>query len=350
MDKKTMIVLGTVVVAVAVVAVAAVMMMGGDSENESKLYSASVFVSNGDSYDEYQGEGETYEEILRAALGDDVVISNNGNVQSYKGKTNDDDHSWAVFTWKGSEEWQNTSNRSLVDEMKIALEYSAKQKSSSGKTEYTKPDLKIEQEVYFFIQIPSFEELEKVANDPSSKPDDKSDGTKLTTKERLEILMGWLQKAGLSSETMKKGIWVKGKGTSVNDALADAIHTTFFKNLEAESEATSKNTIQFKVGDEVLHEYLSIKSQYGWFVSFMGWTDTGLKNGNWTYWSQYTYNPNAKTLDDSRQWSYNQLSLGMYDMSECHYFALILQTTASKEAGEGVTVNIPTPSDIPVGL
>jgi len=92
------------------------------------------------------------------------------------------------------------------------------------------------------------------------------------------------------------------------------------------------------------------KDMFGWFTDFLGWADTQLNNGDWTYWSQYTYNPNAKTLDDTKQWTYNNLTHGKYDLGKYRYFGLVLQTTTEKQTGDGAEIVMQTPSEIPEGL
>ena len=187
MDKKALMIVCLAAVVVAAAAAAVVLMSGGsqDSHSGDKVYTADVRVQEGAGYAEYSGEGKTYQEILKDALGSDIVISNNGNVQSYKGKTNAGDHSWAVFRWKAPEKWENASNKDLADGMTLALEYSVRT-TVSGVTEYSKPDLKIEQEVYFYIQIP---ELDEIRN-----------STLKSVREKLEKLDFWLQKSGFSDD------------------------------------------------------------------------------------------------------------------------------------------------------
>ena len=338
MDKKTLIILGAVVIVIAIAAVAVVMMNGGSNDNESKemSYSADIRVSDNGTYLEFKGEGTTYQEILKDALGDDVVISNNGNVHSYKGKTNQGDKSWVVFRWKAPETWQNISNKDLCDGMTLALEYSTKETSSTGAVTYSKPDLKIEYEAYFFIQIPSLDEI-------------RSSMLK-AVQENVVKLDSWLEKSGVDDLTMKQGFWIKGKGANACEALANAVHDYMFPSSELE--LVTDPSWDYRVykldGQEGYYQYGIRTGSFGWFNVFLGWDDTDVGGQRWTYWSQYTYNPNAKTLDDTRQWNYNQNTFGNYDMDKYPYYAVILQTTTDSE--EGVAVNIPTPSDIPASL
>ncbi len=92
--------------------------------------------------------------------------------------------------------------------------------------------------------------------------------------------------------------------------------------------------------------YKADVDQYGWFLSFLGWSDTPGDGNKWTYWAQYSYNSDAETDDNPDYWDFNQWSFGMYDISKTHYFALVLRTSESS----GELIDLPTPSEIPEGL
>lgn len=337
MDKKTLMIIGAVAIVAAAAVVAAAMVMGGGSGGDEKtVYSADVRVSDNGTYLEFKGEGATYQDILRDALGDDVVISNNGNVQSYKGKANQGDNSWVVYRWKAPETWQNANNKDLTGGMTLALEYAKRETSSTGAVTYSKPDLKIEYEAYFFIQIPA---LDEIRSSPLK-----------AVQENAKKLDSWLQKSGVDDLTIKEGFWIKGKGANACEALANAVHDYMFSSYDLE--LITDPSWDFRVykldGEEGYYQYGIRTGSFGWFNVFLGWDDTDVGGQRWTYWSQYTYNPNAKTLDDTRQWNYNQNTFGNYDMDKYPYYAVILQTTTDSE--EGVAVDIPTPSDIPESL
>jgi len=93
-------------------------------------------------------------------------------------------------------------------------------------------------------------------------------------------------------------------------------------------------------------KYLSRIDMFGWFLSFLGWSDTPRGDEKWTFWTQYSYNPDAETDDDVAYWDFNQWSFGMYDISKYHYFALVLRTSESS----GESIDLPTPSEIPESL
>ena len=340
MDKKTLMIVCLAAVVVAAAAAAVVLMSGGsqDSHSGDKVYAADVRVQEGAGYAEYSGEGKTYQEILKDALGSDIVISNNGNVQSYKGKTNAGDHSWAVFRWKAPEKWENASNKDLADGMTLALEYSVRT-TVSGVTEYSKPDLTIEQEVYFYIQIP---ELDEIRN-----------STLKSVQEKLKELDFWLQKSGFSDDDMKKGFWTKGKGANSNEALANAVHDYMFKgsDLKLLTDPAWDYRAYTLDGAEGYYQYGIRPDTFGWFNTFLGWEDLDIGTQRWTYWSQGCYNPNAKSLDIPEEWQYNQKTLGQYDMETYRYYAIILQSTSQDEAdNENVMSKVPTPSTIPAGM
>ena len=349
---KNILILIIAAIVVAGGAGAAVVMMngggGGDSDGDDG-YSVKLQVSQGDdTYKEYAVSGSTVNEILKAALGDSVKIKSNGNVQSCNGIENTDDKSWIVFRWQSLKGWVPAKDADLRDGCTLVLEFAEKIVGDKS-VEYKPPSFSISSEVYFFIQIPSMSEIETVANSGDSTPDDKSEGTKLTAAQRYQILLDWLEKANIDQASIQEGFWIKGSGTNVNEALADALHTCLFPTAVLGG-GESKGVMEYTIDGDVVHSHLTKQDQYGWFVSFFGWSDTKLKNGDWTYWSQFAYNPNAGTLDDTRQWSYNTLSLGMHDMSKYRYFALVLQTTTEKQADEGVEIDIPTPDTIPEAM
>lgn len=350
MNKNILIIILVAVVAAAGIGAAAVMMTsGGGSTEEGDAYSVTLQVDQGDgTYKAYSAEGSTVAGILESSLGDDIELKSNGNVLSYKGKANAGDESWIVFRWQSLNGWIPAKDSDVHDGTTLVLEY-AKKIVKGGKTEYEQPGFSVVSEAYFFVQIPSMSEIEKNARDPSSKADDKSEGAKLTTSERFDILMGWLEKAGLDIPTMEAGIWIKGEGTNVNEALADAVQKCLFPSCAIEAEEV-KGEMVYRLDGEDFHSHLTSTDMFGWFTGFFGWKDTQLKNRDWTYWSQFSYSPNAKTLDDTRQWTYNSLTLGKYDMSRYHYFALVLQTTSEKQADDGVEMVMPTPADIPKEL
>ena len=351
MSKNMLIMIMAAIVAVVAVGAVAITMLGGDddSNEESYSYVVNLEVSEGNGkYTGYSAEGSTVKEILDGILGDEIRWRSNGNVQSYKGIENTSDESWIVFRWQSLNGWVPAEDRDLRDGVTLVLEY-AEKTVKNGKTEYAQPAFSVSNEAYFFIQIPNMSELEAIAKDPNSKPDDKSDGKKMTTQERYNTLVGWFEKAGYTVSDIQEGFWIKGTGTNVNEALVDALHTCLFPSAEVEV-IEGGGVIEYKFDGEAIHSHLSRSDMFGWFAGFFGWADTQLKNGDWTYWSQFSYNPNAKTLDDTRQWTYNDKTLGKYDMNKYKYFALVLQTTSEKQADDGVEMVMPTPSDIPAEL
>lgn len=294
---------------------------------------AHVCVKIGDSYAAFEGRGNTVQEIVKSALGNDVEFSNNGNVKAFRGQANDSTHSWVVFRWKAPETWVHAADSDMAEGMTLALEFSEKKSTSSG-TDYSLPDLMVEQTVYFFFQIPDIDEIRA--------------STLKEVKEKLVALDRWLSKAGLSDDDVREGFWIKGTGTNACDALANAVRDYIFP--ESKLEMLADPSWDYRVytldGETGYYQHGVRPASFGWFNEFLGWSDTDIGDKKWTYWSQYTYNPNAKTLDDTRQWDYNQTTFGMYDMEKYRYYAVILQTTTK----DGTAVDIPTPSDIPKAM
>ncbi|MBR2255391.1 MAG: hypothetical protein IJ856_06250 [Candidatus Methanomethylophilaceae archaeon] len=342
------------VIIAAVVGIAAVALAmsggGGDEPSESQKCSVRLDVGQGDgTYVRYaDAQGTTVSDLLTSTLGDDITLRSNGNVASYKGVSNTGDHSWVVLRWMSLDGWKAVQGtQQLIEGSSYVLDFAERVEGKD--IEYKAPEYSISSEVYFFVQIPSMSEIEKIAKSGTSRPDDKSEGKKMTASERFDVMMGWFEKAGLDTESMEDGFWIKGEGTTANEALADAVAKCLYPSSEV-TVTEGGGIIEYKLDGEVVHACLSNDKMYGWFVGFFGWADTQLENGDWTYWSQFTYNPNAKTLDDTRQWTYNTLSLGQYDMSVYKYYALVLQTTSEKQADDGVEMVMPTPSEIPEGL
>lgn len=350
MKKNVLIALMVAVVAIAGIAAAVVMMAGGDNDKgDGDTYNITLQVARDDgSYDKYSVVGSNVKEILTNTLGDSIVLKSNGNVQSYNGKENTDKESWIVFRWQSLDGWVPVKDADLRDGTTLVLEY-AEKTLKDNKIEYVQPKFSISNDAFFFIQIPNMSEIEKIAKNPGSKPDDKSEGTKLTTSQRFDILIGWLEKSSLTMSDMEKGIWIKGSGTNANEALVNALRNTLFPTSEVE--VTEENgVLTYKLDGKTIHGHLMSKDMFGWFTELFGWTDTQLKNGDWTYWSQYSYNPDAKTLDDTKQWTYNSLTLGKYDLGKYRYFALVLQTTTENQTDGGAEIVMPTPSEIPGNL
>lgn len=353
MEGKTKIAFIAIVV-VAMVAAGGVgvsVLMGNDNGSEEKpTYNAEVNVKIDDEYKSFNGSGKTVKEILESALGEDVKVGANGNVASYKEQKNDSSHSWVVFRFQTPKGWVNATDDNLVEGATLALEFSEKI-TENGKVSYSKPTLAVTKTVWFFIQIPALDDIKDCVDSGSFKVREDSNGNPLKSVEDCyNELKGWTVSAGLSNNDLRNGFWIKGTGSYMNEALANGLHETFFKD-DAMTVEDDGVTIDYCINGEVMHSSLKKSDLYGWFVDFLGWGDTQLNNGDWTYWSQYTYNPNAKNLDDGRQWEYDQWALGFYDMDLYKYVALVLQTTAQKDGGEiDVDITIPTPSTIPEEL
>lgn len=340
-----------IVATVAVAGVGVSVFMNNDGGSaERPTYNADVNVKIGDEYKSFSGTGKTVKEILESALGDDVKVGANGNVSSYKEQKNDSDHSWVVFRYQTPKGWVNATDDNLAEGATLALEFSEKV-VEGGKTTYKVPTLEVKKTVWFFIQIPALDDIKECVESGSFKVREDSNGNPLKSVEDCyNELKGWTVNAGLNNNDLKNGFWIKGTGSYMNEALANGLHDTFFsgETMTVEDDGV---TIDYCINGDVMHSSLKKSDLYGWFVDFLGWGDTQLNNGDWTYWSQYTYNPNAKTLDDARQWEYDQWALGFYDMDLYKYVALVLQTTPQKDGGDfDVDVPIPTPSAIPEEL
>lgn len=316
MNKKSTI--AVVVIIVALLAVVAVFaLQSGSSDNkEIKEVNATVHLGFSDTEVSSEGFGNTIAAILASAFPDrDIQYSSNGSIASVDGVANTDKNTWAVFKWASPDGWDvlsvsANSKIELPEGVTLALHYAEKTKDDQGKISYSAPDIDVEYKVYFFLQF-------KEGYDHND-----------------------IIRSILTEQERKDGFWIEGTGENVIECLQDAVYTYLLHDTYTDEDKK-----------EIL-TYDERRESYGWLYKFLGWEDTrvsasGGYYGTWTYWSQYTYEPDAKTLDDAGEWIYNQLSLGQYDITKCHYFALILQTTTVE------TVNIPiaaTPADIPAGL
>jgi hypothetical protein len=324
---------GKVLIAVAAVAVliaasvAAVFFVGGGDSNDknSNVFSAAVWLVDGDVKSEYEGSGSTMKNIIQDAVSDHTVsFSSNGNVSSVDGKGNTGSRTWAIFKWASPNGWEIFSDKSssYIDGMSIALCYSGRTTDEKGVISYSVPDIDIEYKVYFFLQ---FKEEQNSTE--------------------------WMKELNLSDSQKISGIWIEGTGNTTNAALADAVIKYLFPRSENSFREDDGSIVYTLDGKEGLFTYGSRSGMYGWFLSFFGWSDTkvgsGGEYGTWTYWSQYNYHPSAKTLDDPKQWNYNQLAFGMYDITKYRYFGLVLQTSAAED---DVDAELPAPSKILRGL
>lgn len=315
MEKKIKISL--IFVAVAAVAIIALAVFATqDNDNPGTLgqkhVNSTVYLGNSEDLTTYEGYGNTVEMIIQSALADhDVVYRSNGNIESVDGIANTDDMVWTVFKWTAPQGWTTledamSSSVYLPEGVNLAVYYASKTwDSNQSKWIYAAPDEVIEYTVYFFLQFREHYDSDK-------------------------IIAG-----NLSEYDRQNGVWIKGTGQNTMECLEDAIFTYIFPDYTGD-----KNEVIL---------YPKDAESFGNLYYFLGWSDTQLPNGSWTYWSQYRYNPDAESLDDKDEWSYNDFYLGRFDITENRYFALILQTTAEMD-DEGTYYPDATPADIPAGL
>lgn len=331
-DKRILIAAVAVVVAVAV---AAVLLSGGgeDSEDERKVLSADVWFDDGNgNVEKHSGSGLSVKDIIADAIDDhDIRFSSNGNVSSVDGMGASYDGRWVVFGWSSPNGWSVLSSTSkgydegMRDGMSLALRYSESVKDPEGNITYEAPDIEVTYKVYYYVRI-----------------QEKGDATE------------WLRELPLTDEEKKEGFWIAGEGRTNNEALADAMIRMFYPDSEVEVRGGSSedgNYIEYIIdGKEGFFSYGTKSEMYGWFLEFMGWTDTkvgsGGEYGTWTFWTQYSFNPDARSIDDADHWDFNQLSFGMYDISQYRYFGLVLKTSVAEDE----SVDLPAPSTIPAGL
>lgn len=316
MNKKSTIAVVVIIVALLAVVAVFALQSGSSDDKEIKEVNATVHLGFSDAEVSSTGFGNTIAAILASAFPDrDIQYSSNGSIASVDGVDNTNKNTWAVFKWASPDGWDvlsvsANSKIELPEGVTLALHYAEKTKDDQGKISYSAPDIDVEYKVYFFLQF-------KEGYDHND-----------------------IIRSILTEQERKDGFWIEGTGENVIECLQDAVYTYLLHDTYTDEDKK-----------EIL-SYDERRESYGWLNKFLGWEDTRVSTsggdyGTWTYWSQYTYEPDAEILNDASEWSYNQLSLGQYDITECHYFALILQTTTVE------TVNIPiatTPAEIPAGL
>ena len=328
MNTKTII--AVAVAAIAVLAVISIILVSGgggdDGRSEPNVTDAVVWLDRNDGSEpvSFEGSGGDIRGIVESALsGYDVVFRANGNISSVDGVGNDDSRTWIIYRWASPGGWAvfSDTESSYVDGMNIAVRYSDRTVGDKGDVSYSAPDIEVDYEVFFFIQI----------------------------REEASSTV-WLRNLPLSDSDKKKGVWISGRGSTSSEALADAVLTNFFPRSSHEvvtSDDGGQGSVKYVVdGKEGMFTYGMTPSMYGWFVSFLGWSDTKVGSegdyGTWTFWNQYTYSPDADSLSDTDYWGFNQFSFGMYDISEYRYFALVLKTSSMEDS----FIDLSTPSEI----
>lgn len=313
--KKSVLVI--IAVSAVIVVVAAVLVLQSDDGDDDGPVeggiTATVWLDDGSVQTELSGTGSDVRSILRSALSDhDLVLRTNGGISSVDGVLNSPDSAWTVFRWTSYYDPDNTggvwveySSQDAFDGMILAVKHSDRTVAEDGSVSYEKPDIDVKVKVYFYIMMP-----------------EAGDSTE------------WLRLIPLSEEDKEVGMWIAGYGSTSNEALGDAILSTFFPEYTASVFVdTDAQTVTYEVidADGVQRDgfwYYEIRGgSYGWFLTFLGRTDTNTHGNTWQYWAQYTYSPDAKTYDDKEYWEYNQSAFGMYDITKYHYFGLCLWTT-----------------------
>jgi hypothetical protein len=334
MDRKMQIAIVAVIAIVIVASASAAVLMNGNGNKGSgqKSAQATVWLDDGSQQTSAVGTGVTVREAIGSAIGSEhkLVFLGSGNIASVDGRSATDDRAWTIFQWSSYPYgWKVVAgSAAVINGMNVAVSYSQRTISTDGSVSYSQPSLAAPTyTVYFFIQmkvnINATDQLKSLPLDDASK-------------------LG--------------GVWIKGTGTTSCEALVNAVHTYFFPD-DKMTVTTSDSSITYSVNDGgkdmVIYSYGTKSDMYGWFLSFLGWTDTkqssgGGEYGTWTYWSQYCYSLSSNDLSNSKYWGYNNYSFGMYDITQYHYFALILDTTSAEPTT--MDINIPAPSQIPSDL
>lgn len=287
---------------------------------------------DGSDIEKFDSDKTRIRDIIKEALGSRVVFRTNGQIVEVDKKANDENKNWAVFVWSSPNGWGNAIyakdiNAECPQGTNIALKYSTWTEDKENNKIYEAPDIDVKYTVFYFLK------WEKWTKEYDDNP----------WMRAIYDQIGW--------EAMREGFWIYGNGSMNNEALIDAIHKKFFSDkvlTKKVSEEKGKPCITWYIDGEQVFQHGITDSMYGWFLDFLGWGDTKDSSsgstgyGTWTYWAQYRYDL-SKGVDDYNNWSYNQLSFGLYDITKDRAFGLWLQTTSDEPAG---TIEMGLPADI----
>lgn len=298
---------------------------GGPIEMTTHVY---LDTGNGE-IEKFDSDKDTFRKAVESSLGDRVKIQANHQIKSVDGVENSETSKWVIFKWASPGGWTPVarSTEKCPQGTNIAVKYSEFHKDEQGKIIYDVPEIDVKYTVHFYLKW-----------DKWTKELDDNHWMR-----SIYDQVGW--------EAMKKGFWVYGNGSSNNEALADAVYNRFFSD-QSLSITQGEETVTWTVGGDTFFYYGIREASYGWFLKFLGWSDTKDSDkgeggyGTWTYWAQYRYDV-SKSLDDYKNWSYNQLSFGRYDITTDRVFGLWLQTTSDEPTG---TFELGLPSDIKIDM
>lgn len=292
-----------------------------------------LYLDKGDGSDieEFDSDENTIRKVIKDALGSRVEFIPNGQISNVDGTINEGDKYWVAFVWSSPVGWKPVKNKDINNKCSqgtsIAVVYSTKTIDKDGKAIYETPDIDVKYTVFYFMKWEKW--TKEYDNNPWMRA--------------IYDQVGW--------ETMREGFWIYGNGATNNEALVDAVHKAFFSDktlTKKAGEEQGKSCIIWCIDGMEVFNYGITETMYGWFVNFLGWGDTKESSsgptgyGTWTYWAQYRYNL-SKGVDDYNNWSYNQSSFGLYDITQDRAFGLWLQTTSDEPAG---TIEMGLPADI----
>lgn len=288
---------------------------------------------DGSDIEKFDSDKTRIRDVIKEALGSRVFIRPNSQISEVDGKVNEGDKYWVVFVWSSPNGWQpvKSTNNTCSQGTNIALVYSTKTVDKDGASHYEVPDIDVKYTVFYFMK---WEKWTKEYDDNHWMRD-------------IYDQVGW--------EAMREGFWIYGNGSTNNEALIDAVHKRFFSDkvlTKEDSEKEGKPCVTWYVDGEQIFQYGVTDAMHGWFLDFLGWGDTKDSSsgstgyGTWTYWAQYRYDL-SKGIDDYNNWSYNQLSFGLYDITKNRAFGLWLQTTSDEPAG---TIEMGLPADIRIDI
>lgn len=276
----------------------------------ASTYLGTVYLEAGDGRvtDVLYGEGTTIKTIVESAMstkGHYIQYKANNSILSVDGIRASGDKAWVLWKWN-STEWQIVSsamgNTEIFEGVCFAVTLSEVTQGAGGTIQYSLPEDPVFT-AYFFIQFKEDYNANAIVN------------SVYTLEERRE------------------GFWIVGKGRDPVVALEDAVYAFMFNDSSYTEE--EKLSILFYNADRT-------HVSYGWLGTFCGLNDVMLEENDevlYRYWSQYTWNNSTK------DWEYNEQTLGKMDLSKNMYYGLVRQTTWVGDLSSGLTV---TPLDCDV--
>jgi hypothetical protein len=179
--------------------------------------------------------------------------------------------------------FNDASDRMVISGASYCLHLSTLE-NQDGTNVYSAPDFRPEADGYIFIRF--------------------ANGFSPDTPEVQEVF---------TADVRKEGFWLKGHGSTMAEALKDAVDSNGFQ-------------IDLKYGTDDNGNNLQ-----GWITTMFGLGDVRVEGETWSYWSQWNW------VD--HEWTYNNWTLGYYDPAVYKYAECIYLISTPDPYAEGYSVD-----------